>query len=94
MRRKDPPPPIRANVEVFPVEHSQPGRPALPCGVPGLMVECFTWNMNPAGRTQPCSTWNIESEEGGLAALSLTARKRRRYGGQDVDRREKADRGV
>lgn len=80
MRRKDPPPPIRANVEVFHVEHSQPGRPALPFDVPGLMVECFTWN--------------IESEEGGLAALSLTARKRRRHGGQDVDRREKADRGV
>lgn len=80
MRRKDPPPPIRANVEVFHVEHSQPGRPALPCGVPGLMVECFTWN--------------IESEEGGLAALSLTARKRRRHGGQHADRREKADRGV
>ena len=42
MRRKDPPPPIRANVEVFHVEHSQPGWPALPWGVPGLMVECFT----------------------------------------------------
>lgn len=42
MRRKDPPPPIRANVEVFHVEHSQPSWPALPWGVPGLMVECFT----------------------------------------------------
>ncbi len=76
------------------MEHLQSGWAALAWGVPELMVECFTWNMNPAGRTQTCSTWNIESEEGGLAALSLTARKRRRHGGQDVDRREKADRGV
>ena len=76
------------------MEHLQLGWATLAWGVPGLMVECFTWNMNPAGRTQPCSTRNIESEEGGLAALSLTARKRRRHGGQDVDRREKADRGV
>ena len=45
--------------------------------------------MNPAGRTQPCSTWNIESEEGdwrrfrsrrgnddGMGARTLTGAKR------------------
>lgn len=41
MRRKDPPPPIRANVEVFHVEHSQPGWPTLPWGVPGLVGRVF-----------------------------------------------------
>jgi hypothetical protein len=42
MRRKDPRPPIRVNVEVFHVEHPQPGSPALPWRVSGLMAKCFT----------------------------------------------------
>ena len=42
MRRKDPPPSIRANEMLFHVEHPQLASPCFPGGIPGLMVECFT----------------------------------------------------
>ena len=91
MRRKDPPTNSRQRGGV--------SRGTLSAGLARPSLECSwidgrVFHVKHESSRTHAAVFHVEHRvrRGGLAALSLTARKRRRYGGQDVDRREKADR--